>query len=174
MPRKPRFFLPDIPVHIVQRGHSREPVFFEDGDYRAYLDWLSEAAERFDCAIHAYVLMTNHIHILATPRKSDSVSRMMQYVGRRYVPYINYTYGTSGTGECQASCRLELMRLSLLRSRPTTLLSDDRSAGSPPAPASSFVFCLTNVAGVSPVPDGRHRDGAPAVVRRDQDDVAQA
>ena len=97
MPRKPRFFLPDIPVHIVQRGHSREPVFFEVGDYRAYLDWLAEAAERFDCAIHAYVLMTNHIHILATPCKSDSVSRMMQYVGRRYVPHINYTYGTSGT-----------------------------------------------------------------------------
>ena len=77
------------------------------------------------------------------------------------------------TGKCQASCRLDLMRLSLLRSRPTTLLSDDRSAGSPPAPASSFVFCLTNVAGVSPVPDGRRRDGAPGVRRRDQDGVAQ-
>ena len=97
MPRKPRFFLPDIPVHIVQRGHSREAVFFEDGDYRSYLDWLAEAAERFDCAVHAYVLMTNHIHILATPRKSDSVSRLMQYVGRQYVPYINYIYGTSGS-----------------------------------------------------------------------------
>jgi putative transposase len=97
VPRKPRFFLPDIPVHIVQRGHSREPVFFEDGDYRAYLDWLAEAAERYACAVHAYVLMTNHIHILVTPEKSDSVSRMMQYVGRRYVPYINYTYGTSGS-----------------------------------------------------------------------------
>ena len=97
MPRKPRFFLPDIPVHIVQRGHSREPVFFEDGDYRAYLNRLGEAAERFDCAIHAYVLMTNHIHLLATPRNSDSVSRMMQYVCRRYVPCINHTYSTSGT-----------------------------------------------------------------------------
>jgi len=51
MPRKPRFFLPDIPVHIVQRGHSREPVFFEDGDYQAYLGWLLEAAERYDCHI---------------------------------------------------------------------------------------------------------------------------
>lgn len=97
MPRKPRFFLPDVPVHVVQRGHSREPVFFEDGDYRAYLEWLAEASKRYECAIHAYVLMTNHIHILATPRRSDSVSRMMQYVGRRYVPYINHAYGASGS-----------------------------------------------------------------------------
>lgn len=97
MPRKPRFFLADIPVHIVQRGHSREPVFFEDSDYRAYLGWLAEAAERYECSIHAYVLMTNHIHILATPQKRDSVSRMMQYVGRRYVPYVNHAYGTSGS-----------------------------------------------------------------------------
>ncbi len=97
MPRKPRFFLPDVPAHIVQRGHSREPVFFEDTDYRAYLDWLGEAAERYECAIHAYVLMTNHAHILATPRDKHGISRMMQYIGRRYVPYINTTYGTSGS-----------------------------------------------------------------------------
>ena len=97
MPRKPRFYLPEVPVHAIQRGHSREPVFFEDKDYQAYLSWLYEAAERYDCAIHAYVLMTNHIHILATPKTSEGISRMMQYVGRRYVPYINYHYGTSGT-----------------------------------------------------------------------------
>jgi len=97
MPRKPRFFLPDVPVHIVQRGHSREPVFFEDGDYLAYLRWLQEAADRYECDIHAYVLMTNHIHILATPRETQGISRMMQYIGRRYVPYINDTYGTSGS-----------------------------------------------------------------------------
>ena len=97
MPRKPRFYLPGVPVHVVQRGHSREPVFFETGDYQAYLHWLQEASERYDCAIHAYVLMTNHIHILATPKKQDSISLMMQYTGRRYVPYINHSYGTSGT-----------------------------------------------------------------------------
>ena len=97
MPRKPRFYLPGIPAHIVQRGHSREPVFFEDSDYRAYLEWLQEAAERYGCAIHAYVLMTNHIHILATPTKQRSISLMMQFVGRHYVPYINYSYGTSGS-----------------------------------------------------------------------------
>lgn len=97
MPRKPRFFLPGEPVHIVQRGHSREPVFFEEGDYRAYLDWLRDGALRYGCAIHAYVLMTNHVHVLATPDAKDGVTRMMQYVGRRYVPYVNATYGGSGS-----------------------------------------------------------------------------
>ena len=97
MPRKPRFFLPGIPAHIVQRGRSREPVFFEDDDYSAYLGWLAEAADRYDCMIHAYVLMTNHVHILATPQSKQGISRMMQYVGRRYVPYINQIYGTSGS-----------------------------------------------------------------------------
>ncbi len=97
MPRKPRFYLPGVPAHIVQRGHSQEPVFFEREDYVAYLGWLQEASERYGCEIHAYVLMTNHIHILATPSAKNSISLMMQYVGRYYVPYINYTYGTSGS-----------------------------------------------------------------------------
>ena len=97
MPRKPRFILPGVPVHIVQRGHSREPVFFEDSDYLAYLGWVKEGSERYHCAIHAYVLMTNHVHILATPSDNQGITRMMQYIGRRYVPYINHTYGTSGS-----------------------------------------------------------------------------
>ena len=97
MPRKIRFYLPGLPVHAVQRGHSREAVFYEDADYRAYLGWLREAAERYHCAIHAYVLMANHVHILAAPQDSQGISRMIQYVGRRYVPYINYHYGSSGT-----------------------------------------------------------------------------
>ncbi|MDH5256401.1 MAG: transposase [Gammaproteobacteria bacterium] len=97
MPRKPRFYLPEIPVHLVQRGHSREPVFFENDDYHTYLYWLGEAAERYGCAVHAYVLMTNHIHLLVTPPEKQSASSMMQYIGRRYVPYINKTYGTSGS-----------------------------------------------------------------------------
>ena len=97
MPRKPRFFLPGVSVHVVQRGHSRQPVFFEDNDYLAYLRWLGEAAKRYSVAIHAYALMTNHIHILATAQDKDGITRMMQYVGRHYVPYINHTYGTSGT-----------------------------------------------------------------------------
>jgi putative transposase len=86
-----------MPVHIVQRGHSREPVFFEDNDYLAYLRWLKEGAERYKVDIHAYALMTNHIHILATTGDTDGITRMMQYVGRHYVPYINHTYGSSGS-----------------------------------------------------------------------------
>ncbi len=97
MPRKPRFFLSGVPVHVVQRGHSREPVFFEDADYQAYLRWLMEGAERYRVAVHAYVLMTNHVHILATANGTDGITRMMQYLGRHYVPYINHTYGTSGS-----------------------------------------------------------------------------
>jgi putative transposase len=86
-----------MPVHIVQRGHSREPVFFEDNDYLAYLRWLKEGAERYKVDIHAYALMTNHIHILATTGDTEGITRMMQYVGRHYVPYINHTYGSSGS-----------------------------------------------------------------------------
>ncbi|MGH8369364.1 MAG: transposase, partial [Gammaproteobacteria bacterium] len=59
--------------------------------------WLKEAAQRYGCAVHAYVLMTNHVHLLVTPDRKDSVTLMMQYIGRHYVPYINATYGTSGT-----------------------------------------------------------------------------
>ena len=97
MPRKPRFFLPDVPAHIVQRGHNREAVFFEDEDYRAYLSWLKDASIKYNCRIHAYCLMTNHIHLLATPDRSDGITLMMQYVGRYYVPYINHKYGKSGS-----------------------------------------------------------------------------
>ncbi|MBK1700410.1 transposase [Thiococcus pfennigii] len=97
MPRKQRFFLPDIPAHVVQRGHNRQPVFFADEDRLAYLSWLKEGAERYCCDIHAYVLMGNHVHLLITPDDSESISRLMQYVGRRYVPHVNRRYGRSGT-----------------------------------------------------------------------------
>jgi REP element-mobilizing transposase RayT len=97
MPRKPRFIVPGVPVHIVQRGRSREPVFYDDADYRVYLGRLKEAAEKYQCQIHAYVLMTNHIHLLATPSDIQGITRMMQYIGRHYVPYINHTYGGSGS-----------------------------------------------------------------------------
>ena len=97
MPRKPRFFLPNVPTHVVQRGNNRQAIFFSDGDYRVYLDWVREAAQRWGCAIHAYVLMTNHVHLLITPRDADGISRFMQYLGRRYVPYVNHQYRRSGT-----------------------------------------------------------------------------
>jgi len=97
MPRKPRFFAPDVPIHVVQRGHNREPVFFEEADYLEYLFWLKAAALKHEVKIHAYVLMTNHIHLLATPFDEKSLGLMMQAVGRRYVPYVNHKYGKSGS-----------------------------------------------------------------------------
>jgi len=97
MPRKPRFYLPGIPAHVIQRGNDRQPVFFDTGDYQAYLSWLKEGAEQHGCAIHAYCLMTNHVHLLLTPESSDAISKTIQFVGRHYVPYINHTYGKSGT-----------------------------------------------------------------------------
>lgn len=89
--------MPGVPTHVVQRGNNRQPVFFDDADILAYLNWLKQSAARYDCTIHAYVLMTNHVHLLLTPMGTESVSRMMQYVGRRFVPYINHRHGRSGT-----------------------------------------------------------------------------
>lgn len=97
MPRKPRFFIPGLATHVVQRGNNRQAIFFEHSDYKVYLSLLDEACDRFSCAIHAYVLMTNHVHLLGTPTEKTSVSKMMQYLGRCYVPYINRKYSRSGT-----------------------------------------------------------------------------
>jgi len=85
MARLPRIDLPGIAQHIVQRGVDRQPCFAASDDYAGYLRELGEAALKHGCAIHAYVLMTNHVHLLVTPRTSGAVSRMMQAIGRRYV-----------------------------------------------------------------------------------------
>lgn len=97
MPRKPRFYLPDVPAHVIQRGNNRQAVFFSGNDYRAYLGWLKDGAVQHGCKLHVYVLMANHVHLLVTPEARDSISRMIQYVGRRYVTYVNHEYGRSGT-----------------------------------------------------------------------------
>ena len=97
MPRKPRFYLPGIPAHIVQRGNCRQAVFFDDIDYHFYLDRLSEGCEKYGCQVHAYVLMTNHVHLLMTPTSKQSISKTMQFLGRNYVTYVNKTYAKSGT-----------------------------------------------------------------------------
>jgi putative transposase len=89
--------LPDVPQHIVQRGNNRSACFFEDGHRRLYLELLQEAARAAEVALHAYVLMTNHVHLLATPRRTGSVSAVMQAVGRRYVQRINKLRGRTGT-----------------------------------------------------------------------------
>jgi len=97
MPRKPRFYLPNVPVHVTQRGNNRQVIFFDETDYKMYLEWVKIAAEKYGCRIHAYVLMTNHVHFLITPEHQDSLSRFFQYVGRYYVTYVNNTYGRTGT-----------------------------------------------------------------------------
>ena len=97
MARKPRFNVVGMPQHIVQRGNNRNACFFELADYRFYLDSLSRAAQKYGCAIHAYVLMTNHVHLLVTQEVENGVSQLMQSVGRKYVRYINDTYSRSGT-----------------------------------------------------------------------------
>lgn len=88
---------PGLPQHLVQRGNNREPCFFAESDYLAYLHWLERAADMYRVALHAYVLMPNHVHLLATPAVEGGISRMMQYLGRHYVQHINRTYRRSGT-----------------------------------------------------------------------------
>jgi putative transposase len=97
MARKSRTVIPGIPLHMIQRGNNRQACFFADQDYQFYLDCLAKAATRYRCAVHAYVLMTNHVHLLLTPSSDEGPSRLMQAVGRRYVQYVNYTYRRSGT-----------------------------------------------------------------------------
>ncbi len=97
MPRRARLSLPGIPWHIIQRGNNRSACFFADEDYRLYLNHLTELAERFACAVHAYVLMTNHVHLLLTPEEADGPALLMKHLGQRYVQYVNRTYRRSGT-----------------------------------------------------------------------------
>lgn len=97
MPRRARLSHPGIPWHIIQRGNNRSVCFNAEEDYQFYLHWLKELADKFGCAIHAYVLMTNHVHLLLTPAREDSAALMMKHLGQRYVQYINRTYRRSGT-----------------------------------------------------------------------------
>ena len=97
MARKPRFNLPGIPQHVIQRGNNRDPCVLGEQDHQRYLADLHEALTRNDCRLHAYVLMTNHVHLLVTPMADHGVSHLMQDVGRKYVRYVNHTYGRSGT-----------------------------------------------------------------------------
>jgi putative transposase len=97
MPRRPRLYLPEIPCHIIQRGNNKANCFFATEDYRYYKHCLREALVRHNVALHAYVLMTNHVHLLMTPTSVDGISRVMQHVGRLFVRYINRKYKRSGT-----------------------------------------------------------------------------
>jgi putative transposase len=97
MARQPRLVLPDQPHHVLQRGNDNQPIFRDDDDHRRFLEFLRESAKFYRVAIHAYVLMPNHVHLLATPSDEDGLAAMMQKVGRLYVPWFNNKYGRSGT-----------------------------------------------------------------------------
>jgi putative transposase len=97
MPRPSRPDLPGIPQHVIQRGNDRQPCFFHESDFMDYEKRLHEASTRFNCTVHAYVLMNNHAHVLVTPAEVGGVSRMMQTLGRGYVGAINARYKRTGT-----------------------------------------------------------------------------
>lgn len=97
MARLPRYFAPNCPQHVILRGNNREPIFAADADYLKFVEGLRDAARAHGLTIHAYVCMTNHIHLLATPKAETSLGKTMQSLGRKYVQYFNYTYRRSGT-----------------------------------------------------------------------------
>ncbi|MFC3677184.1 transposase [Ferrovibrio xuzhouensis] len=97
MPRHARFTLPDVPLHVIQRGNDRQAIFFVDADCRRYLDVLHGAAGRTGCAIHAFCLMTNHVHLLLTPATEEGCAALMKQVGQQHAQYVNRTYRRSGT-----------------------------------------------------------------------------
>ena len=97
MARQPRLILPNEPHLIIQRGNDNQVIFRDDEDHRRFLEWLRESAKFYRVAIHAYVLMPNHLHVLATPSDEEGLAAMMQKVGRLYVPWFNNKHGRSGT-----------------------------------------------------------------------------
>ena len=97
MPRRPRVVLPGVPLHLIQRGNNRQACFFTDDDSRFYLEWLKSYAKDTGCTVHAYVLMTNHVHLLLTPSEAKGAGDLMKRLGQRYVQYVNRTYRRSGT-----------------------------------------------------------------------------
>jgi len=97
MARPLRLALPGVPLHVIQRGNNRARCFFEDDDYRLYLDCLRRGSAKFGCTVHAYVLMTNHVHLLVTPGEARAISQLIQWIGRRYVRIVNKRDQRSGT-----------------------------------------------------------------------------
>lgn len=97
MARLPRLTVPGYPHHVIQRGNNRQPIFTSQADYDFFLDLLDENARKFGVAIHAYVLMGNHFHLLATPQADTALPQLMQAIGRRYVRYFNDAQQRSGT-----------------------------------------------------------------------------
>ena len=112
MSRHPRAVFPHVPLHIIQRGNNRSPCFFSRSDYQTYVDVMSEAVQRFPCQVHAYVLMPNHVHLLATPQDEDAPAAMIKWLSQKYVQYINrkhVRYGTLWQGRYR-SCLVDSER----------------------------------------------------------------
>jgi putative transposase len=97
MARLGRYILADQPLHVIQRGNNRQAIFFQTEDYAGYRELLGEAARHHGCAVHTYVLMTNHVHLLLTPRTAQALPRLMQWLGNRYVRHVNTRYRRTGT-----------------------------------------------------------------------------
>ena len=97
MPRLPRVDVPGVAQHVIQRGNNRQLCFASDDDFVAYSHWLKEYAEKHETEIHAWVFMTNHVHLLMTSYQKGGISKLMQSLGRKYVQYFNYKYKRTGT-----------------------------------------------------------------------------
>ena len=98
MPRYPRLFLPDMPIHVVQRGHDRQPVFVQTADYRYYLDNLREAKDVLSIQVNGYCLMTNHVHLIVTAKaETENISKLMRLLAARQTRYVNKLESRTGT-----------------------------------------------------------------------------
>jgi putative transposase len=97
MARLGRYFIAGQPLHVIQRGNDRRPVFFADEDYAQYRQWLIAASQDHGLSVHAHVLMPNHVHLLVTPERAESLPKTMQSLGRRYVRYVNARHRRTGT-----------------------------------------------------------------------------
>lgn len=97
MARHPRLIVPQVALHLIQRGNNRNACFAGDTDYLTYLSQLRFLCRKYECELHAYCLMTNHVHLLLTPHESNGCSMMMRDLGRTYVRYFNRRHGRSGT-----------------------------------------------------------------------------
>ena len=95
--RQPRFIVPGQPLHVIQRGNNRTVIFAARADYEVFREWVAAACNRHGCLVHAYVFMTNHVHLLMTPATADGIGAVMQSVGRRYVQYFNRKHDRTGT-----------------------------------------------------------------------------
>ena len=92
MPRKPSMYMPAVPCHVIQRGNNRDTMFYSEQDYQFYLECFLNASRRYNISVHANAIMINHVHLLMSPGKEESISLLMQSRGRRYVQYINMVF----------------------------------------------------------------------------------